>query len=146
MISFGFSNRTPWDSPRELDEEDIASRIETLASKLRVPEWAVFNFHCPPKDTHIDQAALLDADFRPRVEGGQVVVAGVGSTAIRSIIQRYQPVLGLHGHIHESPGAQKMGRSLIANPGSDYADGVLRGAIVTLDRKKGVRSWQFIQG
>ena len=146
MISLGYSNRTPWDSPRELDEADLAARVEGMAAKLADPAWAVFNLHCPPKDSYIDQAALLDENFTPRTEGGQMVVAGVGSTAIRAAIERYQPLLGLHGHIHESPGVQKLGRTVVVNPGSDYADGVLRGAIVTLNRRKGVASWQLVQG
>jgi Icc-related predicted phosphoesterase len=146
MISLGYSNRTPWDSPRELDEPDLAARIEAMASRLRDPEWAVFNFHCPPHGTHLDRAALLDGELRPRVEGGQIVLGQVGSTAVREAIERYRPLVGLHGHIHESPGAQRLGRTLVVNPGSEYGDGILRGALVTLDRKKGVRSWQLVQG
>ncbi len=146
MISLGYSNRTPWDSPRELDEEELSTRIDALASQLKDPGHAVFNLHCPPHGTHIDQAALLDDQLRPRTEGGQVVTGPVGSTAIRRLVERYQPVLGLHGHIHESPGGQKIGRSFVLNPGSEYGDGVLRGALVTIDRKKGLRSWQLIQG
>src|SRR5438552_13481064 len=66
MVSFGYSNRTPWDTPRELDEDDIAKRVDELVSQLRDPDRAVFNFHCPPKDTYIDQAPVLDENFRPR--------------------------------------------------------------------------------
>jgi Icc-related predicted phosphoesterase len=146
MISLGYSNRTPWDSPRELDEEDLAKRIDERAERLTDPAHAVFNFHVPPHDTHLDQAALLDGRFRPRVEGGQIVIGHVGSTAVREAVERYRPLLGLHGHIHESPGAQRLGRTVILNPGSDYGDGILRGALITLDRRKGVRSWQLVQG
>lgn len=146
MISLGYSNRTPWDSPRELDEEDIAARVEAMASALREPEWSVFNFHCPPHGTHLDVAALLDREFRPVVEGGQVKLGNVGSTAVRDAEQRYQPMLGLHGHIHESPGSHRLGRTLAINPGSEYGDGILRGVLITLDRRKGVRSWQSVQG
>jgi Icc-related predicted phosphoesterase len=70
----------------------------------------------------------------------------VGSQAVRRLIERYQPALGLHGHIHESPGVQRLGRSFVLTAGSEYGDGVLRGALVTLDRRKGVRAWQLIQG
>jgi Icc-related predicted phosphoesterase len=146
MISLGYSNRTPWDSPRELDDDELGARVDALAAQLKDPEHAVFNLHCPPHGTHIDQAALLDDQLRPRTEGGQVVTGPVGSAAIRRLIERYQPMLGLHGHIHESPGGQKLGRSFVLNPGSEYGDGVLRGALVTIDRKKGLRSWQLIQG
>jgi Icc-related predicted phosphoesterase len=146
MISFGYSNRTPWDSPRELDDDDLGARVEALAGKLEDPEHAVFNLHCPPHGTHLDQAARLDDQFRPVTQGGQVVTGPVGSRAVRRLIERYQPLLGLHGHIHESPGVQRLGRSFVLNPGSDYGGGVLRGALVILDRGKGVRSWQLVQG
>jgi Icc-related predicted phosphoesterase len=51
---------------------------------------------------------------------------------VREAIQRYQPSVGLHGHIHESRAAQKIGRTLCVNPGSDYGTGVLRGAVVDI--------------
>jgi Icc-related predicted phosphoesterase len=146
MISLGYSNRTPWDSPRELDDGELGARVEALADQLADPGHAVFNLHCPPHGTHLDQAALLDDQLRPRTEGGHVLTGPVGSASVRRLIERYQPLLGLHGHIHESPGAQRLGRSLVLNPGSEYGDGVLRGALITLDRGKGVRSWQLVQG
>jgi len=146
LLSLGYSNRTPWNSPRELDDDELGARVEALAGKLKEPQHAVFNLHCPPHGTHLDQAALLDEGFRPRTEGGQIVTGPVGSQAVRRLIERYQPALGLHGHIHESPGVQRLGRSFVLNAGSEYGDGVLRGALVTLDRRKGVRAWQLIQG
>jgi len=73
-------------------------------------------------------------------------VTSVGSRAVREAIERTQPLLGLHGHVHESPAGEKLGRTLCINPGSEYADGVLRGAIVDIERDKGVRRWQIVQG
>jgi Icc-related predicted phosphoesterase len=146
MISLGYSNPTPWNSPRELTEDALRPRLEAMASQLSDPGKAVFNFHVPPVNTHLDQAALLDETFTPIVSGGRVQVGNVGSSAVRALIEHYQPMLSLHGHIHESPGMSKIGRTTAINPGSDYVDGVLRGTIVTLDRKKGVRSWQLVQG
>lgn len=146
MISLGYSNPTPWDSPRELKEEALGARIVAMAERLERPERAVFNLHCPPQGTHLDQAAQLDAEFRPVVKGGQIVMTSVGSTAVRNALERYQPMAGLHGHVHESPGAQRLGRTLAINPGSDYGDGVLRGLLLNLDAKRGVRSWQLVQG
>jgi Icc-related predicted phosphoesterase len=146
MASFGYSTPTPWDSPRELPEEEMAQRIEAVVSQLRDPEHAVFNFHCPPHGTHLDQAPMLDAELRPRVDATGLRVGPVGSTAVREAIERSGPLLGLHGHVHESPAAQKLGRTLCVNPGSEYGDGILRGAIVDLDRAKGVRRWQIVQG
>jgi Icc-related predicted phosphoesterase len=146
MISLGYSNPTPWSSPRELTEEALATRLEAMASRLADPRVSVFNFHVPPVGTHLDQAAMLDETLTPITTGGQVQIGSVGSSAVRALIEEYQPMLSLHGHIHESPGMSKVGRTTAINPGSDYADGVLRGALVTVSRSKGVRGWQLIQG
>ncbi|MDP9271191.1 MAG: metallophosphoesterase [Chloroflexota bacterium] len=146
MISLGYSNPTPWASPRELTEPDLAARLEPMASRLQDPGKSIFNFHVPPRDTHLDQAALLDETFTPIVSAGRVQIAGVGSSSVRSLIERYQPILSLHGHIHESPGMSKIGKTMAINPGSEYMDGILRGAIVTLDPRRGVKGWQLVQG
>jgi uncharacterized protein len=146
MISVGYSNRTPWASPRELDEDDLAALIEDEVARLDDPARAVFNLHVPPKDTPIDQAMALDDQFRPVVKGGSPVIMGVGSSAVRNAIVRHQPMLSLHGHIHESRGEARIGRTLALNPGSEYSEGVLRGVIVTLAPKKGVRGYQLVSG
>ena len=146
MISVGYSNRTPWDSPRELGEEDLAALIDREVAKLADPSRAIFNLHVPPKDTPIDQAVALDHEFRPVMRGGSPYIAGVGSSAVRDAIAMYQPMLSLHGHIHESRGEARIGRSLALNPGSEYSEGVLRGVIITLSEKKGVRGYQLVAG
>jgi Icc-related predicted phosphoesterase len=146
MISVGYSNRTPWDSPRELGEEDLAALIDREVAKLADPSRAIFNLHVPPKDTPIDQAVALDHEFRPVMRGGSPYIAGVGSSAVRDAIATYQPMLSLHGHIHESRGEARIGRSLALNPGSEYSEGVLRGVIITLSEKKGVRGYQLVAG
>ena len=146
MISVGYSNRTPWDSPRELDEKDLAALIDSEVAKLADPSRAIFNLHVPPKDTPIDQAVALDSEFRPVMRGGSPYITGVGSSAVRDAIAAYQPMLSLHGHIHESRGEARIGRSLALNPGSEYSEGVLRGVIITLSEKKGVRGYQLVAG
>jgi uncharacterized protein len=146
LVSLGYSTPTPWDSPREEPEDELAKRIDRITSTLREPAQAVFNFHCPPYGTHLDQAPKLDGELRPVVDASGLRVEPVGSSAVREAIARIGPLLGLHGHVHESPAAQKIGRTLCVNPGSEYADGILRGAIVDLDRSKGVRRWQIVQG
>jgi Icc-related predicted phosphoesterase len=146
MISLGFSNPTPWHSPRELSEGQLGDRLAAMATQLSDPGRAIFNFHVPPVDTHLDQAPQLDDSFTPVVQGGRVIIANVGSSAVRSLIEHYQPMLSLHGHIHESPGMSKIGRSIAINPGSDYVDGILRGVIVTVDQRKGIKGWQLVQG
>jgi uncharacterized protein len=146
MLSFGPSTPTPWQTPRELSEQEIAGALRALAEKLEDPGRAVFNIHCPPADTHLDQAPRLDADLRPVVDASGIQTTSAGSSSVRELIQELQPVVGLHGHVHESPGASKLGRTVCLNPGSDYQDGVLRGAIVELDTEEGLRSWQLVQG
>jgi uncharacterized protein len=146
MVSVGYSNITPWDSPRELPEDRLLEIIEKEAAKLGDFDRAVFNLHVPPKNTPIDQAMLLDAEFRPVLRSGSPIITGVGSSAVREAIERHQPMLALHGHIHESRGEARLGRSLSLNPGSEYSEGVLRGVIVTLSQKKGVRGFQLVSG
>jgi len=106
----------------------------------------VFNLHVPPVGTSLDRAPQLDDTLKPVVRGGAVVVASVGSTAVRNVIERHQPPLALHGHIHESRGTAKVGRTVCINPGSEYAEGVLHGALCVLDRKKGLRNYQLVSG
>jgi len=146
MVSVGYSNKTPWDSPRELPEEELAAYIGQQAEALGNTDRVIFNFHVPPRDTPIDQAVLLDPEFRPIMKGGMPVISGVGSTAVRAALEKYQPMLSLHGHIHESRGEARIGRTLAINPGSEYSEGVLRGAIITLSGKKGVRGYQLVAG
>jgi Icc-related predicted phosphoesterase len=146
MISVGYSNPTPWDSPRELPEEQLAARITREAAKIPNMSRAIFNLHVPPKDTPIDQAMALDAEFRPIMKSGSPVITGVGSGAVRDAMSTYQPLLGLHGHIHESRGEARIGRSRSINPGSEYSEGVLRGALVTLSSRKGLRGYQLVAG
>jgi Icc-related predicted phosphoesterase len=145
MISCGWSNPTPWDSPREIPEEALLRRIEAEVARLPGTERAIFNLHVPPKDSQLDKAALLNPDLSPVMSGGAPVIAGVGSTAVRTAIERHQPPLALHGHIHESRGAVKIGRTLSINPGSEYNDGILRGVIVTLS-EKGLKHHQLLAG
>jgi Icc-related predicted phosphoesterase len=145
MISCGWSNPTPWDSPRELPEDELETRIEAEIGRLDTTDRAIFNLHVPPKDSQLDKAALLRPDLSPVTEGGAPVLAGVGSSAVRAAIQRHQPPLALHGHIHESRGTVKIGRTLCINPGSEYGDGILRGAIVTLT-ERGISRHQLLSG
>lgn len=144
MISFGYSNRTPWDSPRELDEDELYERIDRLASQLDDPARSVFNLHVPPYDSTLDTAAELDEDFGVVMLGGEPNMIPVGSTAVRELIERYQPMLSLHGHVHESAGAKRIGRTLCVNPGSDYHTGRIAGCLIALAGER-VRH-QFVTG
>lgn len=145
MLSVGNSNLTPFNCPRDLPEDELAQRIEAIVGSVRDISNCVFNLHCPPFDSGIDSAPLLDEELRPRIGMQGVEMAAVGCQAVRKAIEKYQPLLGLHGHIHESKGAVKLGRTLCINPGSEYSEGVLRGALVTI-KPGGVASHMFTSG
>lgn len=146
MISSGYSNPTPWDSPREASEDDLERKMESMASEVKDMKNCVFNFHCPPYNSGIDVAPKLGKDLKPVVSPGTgVEMIPVGSTSVRKMIEKYQPLIGLHGHIHESRGETKIGRTICYNPGSEYGEGVLRGIIVNIDEKS-VKSRLFVSG
>lgn len=146
MISIGAANQTPWQCPRDLPEAELTQRIEAVAGKLKNPSNAVFNLHVPPYDTNLDVAPELDANLTPKLSlSGGFKMVPVGSTAVRAAIEKYQPLLGLHGHIHESRSAQKLGRTMCINPGSEYGEGVLRGVVLELSKQK-LESYTFTMG
>jgi uncharacterized protein len=144
MISTGWSNHTPWNTHREETEEQLGERIEAMAMQIKDPSHAIFNLHCPPYKSGLDEAPAIDADLK-LLHGGRAL-RPVGSTAVRESIEKHQPLLSLHGHIHESKGAVKLGKTLAINPGSSYEEGMLMGAIIQLDPKKGVKSYQLVNG
>jgi uncharacterized protein len=146
MISVGAANQTPWNCPRDLPEDELTRRIEQVASRLKNPANAVFNLHVPPFDTNLDSAPELDANLTPKLSlSGGFKMASVGSKAVRAAIEKYQPLLGLHGHIHESRSAQKIGRTMCINPGSEYGEGVLRGVLVDFSKQK-IDNYMFTMG
>ncbi len=145
VASCGYANVTPWHCPRDVDEAELGRRLEEVIAKLDDPGRAIFNFHCPPFGTGIDAGPKLGEDFRVTAGAAGIEMVPVGSTACRSAIERYQPLLGLHGHLHESRGTHKLGRTLCVNPGSEYTEGVLRGALFELHKGK-IRSHQFTAG
>jgi Icc-related predicted phosphoesterase len=132
MITTGYSNITPWRSPRELEEDALLERIEAMYAQVERPENLVAVLHPPPRGTELDQAPMIDADFKVQTSGGDVRMGSVGSQAVRDFIERRQPLLGLHGHVHESKGSELIGRTLCINPGSEYTSGVLNCAIVKI--------------
>jgi len=144
MISTGWSNHTPWNTHREETEKQLGERIEVMARQVKDPAHAIFNLHCPPYKSGLDEAPAIDADLK-LMHGGRAL-RPVGSTAVREAIDRHQPLLSLHGHIHESKGAVKLGKTLSINPGSSYEEGVLMAAVVNLDAKKGIKSYQLVNG
>jgi uncharacterized protein len=145
MLSCSYANPTPWDSPRELPENELYTYLEKLADQLETPERSIFNIHVPPYDTGLDRAAEVTPDLTLATRGGQPIEKPVGSTAVREIIERYQPLLSVHGHIHESRGYARVGRTLALNAGSQYNSGRIHGALIRL-RGDQVTSHQFTIG
>lgn len=133
LVSLGLSNPTPWNTAREVPEDELQARLDVLAADVEDPERAIFNIHVPPKASGLDRCPLLDTSTyppRPVMIAGEVQLTDAGSSAVRAVIERVQPALGLHGHIHESRGVAEIGRTRAINPGSAYAQGVLQGVLV----------------
>jgi Icc-related predicted phosphoesterase len=145
MVSMGWTNPTPWHTFREAEEPELARRIERALAHADDPSTTILNFHAPPYGSKLDLAPALNPDLT-YVSGGQAL-RPVGSTSVRESIQRFQPLLSLHGHIHESKGSARIGSTLALNPGSSYEEGVLQAAIVNLDlKKRKVKTYQLVNG
>ena len=131
---FGCSwvNPTPWNSPREESEEKLYERLNKYWEQIENPERAVLEIHAPPYQSTIDEAPLLDENFNPVIRGGRVVKVPVGSKAVKRFIEEKQPLIVLSGHIHESPGFVKIGRTWVVNPGSEYSEGIFKGFLIDL--------------
>ena len=148
LISVGFSTPTPWHTPREVSDDELGVMIETMIAQVSDLRHCIFNFHDPPVDSSLDTCPQLDWSTDPPsqiVRGGQVVLFGAGSRSVRRAIETHQPLLALHGHIHESPGVIKIGQTVCINPGSEYGEGILRGCLINLADGK-VDSYQLTTG
>jgi Icc-related predicted phosphoesterase len=145
LASSGWANRTPWDTYREEDEDVLLERFERMIKDVTTdPEHTIFSLHCPPYNTGLDEAPQLTADMSLK-DAGRATVP-VGSTAVRQVIERYQPALALHGHIHEARGTHRLGKTLCINPGSSYEQGQLLGAVIDIEGKKKVKNFVLTSG
>lgn len=145
LISWGYSNVTPFHSHREQTEAELEASIRTMTGQLKDPRRAVFNLHVPPLGSGLDEAPVIDETLTVQQSLGQVRFAPAGSSAVRDLELELQPLLGLHGHIHESAGIRRIGRTIAINPGSDYGTGTLNGTLVTLERDK-IATHQLVRG
>ncbi|HEY4028197.1 MAG TPA: metallophosphoesterase [Candidatus Dormibacteraeota bacterium] len=139
LVGMGWANVTPFNSPRELPEVELEARLEALIGTMRAPHRSIFALHCPPVNSGLDMAPRLrrrDGELQVVAAAGHTVLEPVGSVAVRNVIERHQPLLGAHGHVHESRAVARVGRSLCFNPGSEYSEGVLRGALVVLEQDR----------
>lgn len=145
IITSGWTNPTPWNTERECSEDELAVRLASMLDQVEDMERCIFNIHVPPNNAKIDICPKLDDNMKVVYDMGNPVMAPAGSTAVREAIEHHQPLMGLHGHIHEGRGEAKIGRTLCLNPGSVYSEGVLNGLLVTLADGR-VKDYQFTQG
>lgn len=141
MVTFAWANPTPWNTPREKPDEELEPMLEELVAKVEDKSNAIFNFHAPPYGFALDLAPELTQDL---IQAADRKIH-VGSKAVAKMIEKYQPLLGLHGHIHESRGVQKIRKTTIINPGSEYSEGILKGVVIMLESCK-VKDYIFTSG
>ncbi len=147
LVSHEYVNPTPWRTPREAEEDKLYKIVEDKIKRSNIKDYskAIFNFHCPPFNTNLDLAPKLDKNMKIVYVGGKPTMIHVGSTSIRKLIEKYQPILGLHGHIHESYASDKIGNTIVLNPGSEYTEGILRGFFIEYD-SEGIKNYWKIEG
>lgn len=112
----------------KLDVRTVKKEIGTIEDdlnklkKLSNPKETIYIIHSPPFDTKLDMTIREEH---------------VGSIAIKEFIKREQPLLTLHGHIHEAPktGSWRdiIGNTICINGGSNYLESKLNMVIIDLD-------------
>jgi Icc-related predicted phosphoesterase len=145
LFSTGWANITPWHTARELDEPALLDHLEKILAGVGDADRAIFNIHVPPKDSGLDSCYEVNERLDVVTEIGQPKLIGAGSAAVRDVLIRMQPLVSLHGHIHESRGMARIGRTIAVNPGSEYSEGILRGVLLKL-RGSRVEEYQFTSG
>lgn len=136
LVGNSNANMTPWACARDIEEDELTRKMEELAGSIQNPEHTIAVIHVPPIGSGLDTCPDLDKNLKIITQGGQVVMKAAGSTAVKNFIEKVQPMLTLHGHIHESPGHVRIGRTLSVNAGSEYAEGILKAAIINLEGGK----------
>jgi len=145
LLSLGLANRTPWDCPRDVTEGELAAKLEGLAAMVPEGRPVIANIHVPPMRSSLDSAfEATEVEAHPPSASCCRRVS-IGSTAVAGYIERHQPLISLHGHIHESPGAVTIGATRSYKPGSEFSEGILRGVLVTVEPDR-VVGHQFVSG
>ncbi len=144
LVSLGWSNPTPWHTNRECSEEELQTKLAHAINGAD-PATTIFNIHVPPYDCGLDLVPRLDETLKIQLVGGQPDMVPVGSTAVAEAIAEHQPVLSLHGHVHQGRGSTRIGRTVVVNPGSEYDDASLLGALIEVKPNK-VKRCQLVAG
>ncbi len=121
ICGLGGSNPTPFNTPFEFGEDEIQRELDNLMAGMD-DEISILVTHAPPHGTEVD-----------RIPSGD----NVGSTAVRNIIEKHEPCINICGHIHESPGVDRIGKTVIVNPGQ-LSDG--RAALVEISEDGSVKA------
>lgn len=132
MLYCGGSTPTPWDTEREYTEAQFATKFSELLPQVTDMSRCIFNVHVPPFGTTLDACPKLDKDLQVVYEMGLPVQTHAGCQTLLDVIREHQPLLGLHGHIHEGRAKINIGKTVCINPGSVYPEGILQGATITL--------------
>ena len=99
VAGLGYSTPTPFDTPGEYSEPQMASRLSKFANL----DPLALVCHAPPYGTELDQ-------IRPGLHAG--------SRAVREFIEKSQPQYFFCGHIHEAEGVEiRIGRTVARNVG-----------------------------
>ncbi len=146
ILSLSYAHPTIFKFPRDISEEELAKKIDELAGQVKNMSKCIFNLHIPPHDTDLDQDTLFDEDLNPILDGDSLASGATGSKAVRAAIEKYQPMLSLHGHVHGSRGVSTIGKTVCINPGSEYDQALLRGAIIEVDSNGRVVSHMLTAG
>ena len=136
VVGLSNANLTPLLCARDVDEQELTRKLNELAAMIQKPERTIAILHVPPFGSSLDSCPDLDKNLKIITEGGQVVMKSAGSPTVKAFIEKVQPMLSLHGHIHESPGHVHNGRTLMINAGSEYAEGIMKAAIINLENGK----------
>ncbi|MCZ6874604.1 MAG: metallophosphoesterase [bacterium] len=102
IFGVGGSNSTPFYTPSEFSEEELATYLKIGYEMIQDAPCKILVAHCPPYQTAIDR---LYSGYH------------VGSTSVRQFIETHQPDICISGHIHEAPGEDHIGKTLLLNPG-----------------------------
>lgn len=145
IAGLGGSTPTPWHTYREYTDEEIEVHLEQTLQSARPDKPLIFSVHVPPYSSGLDSCPILDEELRPILGSGGPITAPVGSRSVYRAILSHKPILGLFGHIHEGRGCIKIGRTVCANPGSQYWQGRLLGVLVSI-RNGTVSDWLLTEG
>lgn len=145
IVGVGGSNPTPWKTFREFSEEEIRRFLDETWSLPTDAMQTILMVHVPPWRSGLDNAPKLNVDLSYDLSLGETQRVPVGSTAVRKFLEEHSPAVALFGHIHESSGMTRIGRTLCINPGSSYWQGVLRGCKFSVN-SGGVENFQLVEG